>query len=105
MLMPDDHIGVGSIDRRHLLLIGAGPGLGEAVARRFADDGYRVTLVARSTGGLDKLAAALADHTTDTDPNTADGSDPYRLRAKESAVGLGDAPPSLTATNAARRTP
>ncbi len=46
-LMPDD-----SIDTRHLLLVGAGPGLGMAVARRFADGGYRVTLVARSTDGL-----------------------------------------------------
>ena len=26
----------GGVDGRHLLLIGAGPGLGEAVARRFA---------------------------------------------------------------------
>jgi hypothetical protein len=68
MLMPDDDlsdsggreqgiseageaVGVGSIDRRHLLLIGAGPGLGEAVARRFAEGGYRLTLAARSVDG------------------------------------------------------
>ena len=30
-----------SIDGRHLLLVGAGPGLGGAVARRFAAGGYR----------------------------------------------------------------
>jgi NADP-dependent 3-hydroxy acid dehydrogenase YdfG len=49
----------GSIDsRRHLLLVGAGPGLGQALARRFAEGGYRVTLVARDTNGLDKLADA-----------------------------------------------
>ena len=36
---------VGSIDGRHLLLVGAGPGLGQAVARRFAEGGYRVTLL------------------------------------------------------------
>ena len=41
--------GPGSVDGRHLLLVGAGPGLGAAVARRFAVGGYRVTLVARST--------------------------------------------------------
>src|SRR5580693_2543104 len=40
--------GPGSVDRRHLLLVGAGPGLGMAVARRFAVGGYQVTLVARS---------------------------------------------------------
>ena len=41
--------GPGSVDGRHLLLVGAGPGLGTAVARRFAVGGYRVTLLARST--------------------------------------------------------
>ena len=50
-----------SIDNRHLLLVGAGPGLGMAVARRFADGGYRVTLVARSTDGLGRLADSLAE--------------------------------------------
>src|SRR6188472_4007794 len=49
--------GPGSVDARHLLLVGAGPGLGVAVARRFAVGGYRVTLVARSTDGLRDLAA------------------------------------------------
>ena len=54
--MPDDSVGDSgsSIDNRHLLLVGAGPGLGMAVARRFADGGYRVTLVARSTDGLSR---------------------------------------------------
>ncbi len=55
--------GPGSVDDRHLLLVGAGPGLGMAVARRFAVGGYRVTLVARSTDSLRGLAAALAART------------------------------------------
>ena len=44
--------GHGSVDGRHLLLVGAGPGLGTAVARRFAVGGYRVTLVASSPSSL-----------------------------------------------------
>ena len=103
--MPDDHIGVGSIDRRHLLLIGAGPGLGEAVARRFADDGYRVTLVARSTDGLDKLAAALADTGTDIDTISADASDPEGLRARMTALYHGDGAPGLIVYNAVMGAP
>jgi shikimate 5-dehydrogenase len=51
----------GSVDGRHLLLVGEGPGLGMAVARRFAVGGYRVTLVARSADGLGDLAGSLAD--------------------------------------------
>ena len=56
--MPDGSAGDSgsSIDNRHLLLVGAGPGLGLAVARRFAEGGYRVTLVARSADGLGRLA-------------------------------------------------
>jgi len=45
----------GSVDGRHLLLVGAGPGLGMAVARRFAVGGYRLTLVAQSADRLGDL--------------------------------------------------
>jgi NAD(P)-dependent dehydrogenase (short-subunit alcohol dehydrogenase family) len=34
-------------DPRHLLVIGAGPGLGGALAHRFAQGGYHLTLLAR----------------------------------------------------------
>jgi hypothetical protein len=38
---PAGAAGPGQVDGRHLLLVGAGPGLGMAVARRFAVGGYR----------------------------------------------------------------
>jgi short-subunit dehydrogenase len=53
---PDIGGGVGTVDSSHLPLVGAGPGLGMAVARRFAVEGYRVTLFARSTDKLVDLA-------------------------------------------------
>jgi short-subunit dehydrogenase len=71
-----------SIDNRHLLLVGAGPGLGLAVARRFASGGYRVTLVARSTDGLSDLASGLADAGSRIDTIAADASDPESLRIR-----------------------
>jgi NAD(P)-dependent dehydrogenase (short-subunit alcohol dehydrogenase family) len=40
-----------AVDSRHLLVIGAGPGLGGAIAHRFAQGGYRLTLLARRTDG------------------------------------------------------
>ena len=50
-----------AVDPRHLLVIGAGPGLGGAIAHRFAQGGYHLTLLARHTDGLAKLASDLAD--------------------------------------------
>jgi short-subunit dehydrogenase len=76
--------GVGTVDRRHLLLVGAGPGLGMAVARRFAVGGYRVTLVVRSTDGLVDLAGRLSDTGAEIGTVKADGSDPEGLGARGS---------------------
>ncbi len=45
-------------DPKHLLLIGAGPGVGAAIARRFGREGFRATLVSRGDG-LDEVAAGL----------------------------------------------
>src|SRR5580692_2014464 len=74
--------GVGSVDDRHLLLVGAGPGLGMAVARRFAQGGYRVTLAARSTDSLGELADSLADTGAQVGTLSADASDPDGFRAQ-----------------------
>jgi len=42
-----------------VVVFGAGTGLGTAVARRFAREGYRVALVARSRDWLSELASSL----------------------------------------------
>ena len=70
-----------AIDRRHLLIIGAGPGLGAAIARRFAQGGYRVSLMARRAEGLGELAKGLTDMGAVVDTVTADAGDPEGLRA------------------------
>lgn len=43
-----------------IAIIGAGPGLGAAAARRFGREGFSVALVARGRDRLDRLAADLA---------------------------------------------
>jgi short-subunit dehydrogenase len=45
---------------KSIAVFGAGPGLGQAVARRYAREGYAVTLVARRPEPLDRLAKDLA---------------------------------------------
>ena len=44
-----------SVDPRHLLLIGAGPGVGASVVRRFGREGFRSTLISRGET-LEQLA-------------------------------------------------
>lgn len=49
-----------SLDSRPVAVVtGASGGLGEAIARRLSDDGYRVLLVARRADRLAQLAASL----------------------------------------------
>jgi NAD(P)-dependent dehydrogenase (short-subunit alcohol dehydrogenase family) len=78
---PDRSGDDGTIDRTHLLLVGAGPGLGVAVARRFAVGGYRVTLVARSKDKLADLVNSLSDTGAEVATIEADASDPEGLGA------------------------
>lgn len=94
-----------SIDTRHLLLVGAGPGLGMAVAHRFAEGGYRVTLVARGADGLRDLADGLADTGTEVSTVAADASDPDGLRARMTEIYSSHGAPGLVIYNAVMGAP
>jgi short-subunit dehydrogenase len=94
-----------SIDNRHLLLVGAGPGLGMAVARRFAEGGYRLTLVARSTDGLGDLVSSLADTGAQIGTIAADASDPEALGARMAVLYNEKGAPGLIVYNAVMGTP
>jgi short-subunit dehydrogenase len=105
--MPNDQVGdVGpSIDDRHLLLVGAGPGLGLAIARRFGVGGYEVTLVARNLDGLGNLANDLADTGAEINTIAADASDPDGLRDSIGGVYRRHGAPGLIIYNAAMGAP
>jgi short-subunit dehydrogenase len=60
---------------KSIAVFGAGPGLGHGVARRYAQDGYEVVLVARRRQPLDLLAQELAEAGTKTHVITADLAD------------------------------
>jgi short-subunit dehydrogenase len=103
--MTDTAAHEGSIDERHLLLVGAGPGLGQAVARRFATGGYRLTLLARSTDGLGDLVAGLADTGAQIDTIAADASDPEDLGARISQLYGGQGAPGVIVYSAVMGAP
>lgn len=79
-----------SDQQRHCLLIGIGPGTGAACARRFAADGYKVSMISRSEERL----AAFAEEIANTIPYAADiaDSDGFRstLETIKSEQGLPD---------------
>ncbi len=73
------------ISGRHVLVTGASRGIGAAIAREFASRGARVTVVARSKGPLETLAADIGGHAV-----AADLFDPAQVQTLiERAEALG----------------
>jgi short-subunit dehydrogenase len=64
-----------------IAVFGAGPGLGQAVARRYAREGYTVVLVARRREPLDQLARELASDGARAHAITADLADTAAIPA------------------------
>jgi short-subunit dehydrogenase len=96
---------VPAIDPRHLLIIGAGPGLGSAIGRRFAQGGYHLTLLARSADGVGNLAKGLVDTGAVIDTVTADAADPEGLRATLTSLYGRRQAPGLLVYNASQFSP
>ena len=64
-----------------LAIIGAGKGLGAAVARRFGKEGFAVALISRHQGRLDALASELEADGVQARGFTADVRDPQSIAA------------------------
>lgn len=62
-----------------LAIIGAGPGLGLALARRFGREGFEIALLARHQRAIDQLSATLADESISARGYAADVTDPNSL--------------------------
>jgi len=86
---------------RSAVVIGVGPGIGGAVARRFAREGLSIALVARRPEVLAAVAETLDTFAAPTMCLTADSTDETSLRAAlDKAAGeLGD--PDVVVYNAA----
>jgi len=74
-----------------IAIIGAGPGLGAATARRFGREGFGIALIARTPDKLDRLREELAGHRIEARGYAADVQDADALcRALAAAAsGLG----------------
>jgi len=58
-----------------IVIIGAGPGIGKAVAEKFGKNGFSVALISRKKEKLDKLVQELNYHGTDAHAFAADVAD------------------------------
>jgi NAD(P)-dependent dehydrogenase (short-subunit alcohol dehydrogenase family) len=70
-----------------ILVVGAGPGIGASVARRFGGKGYDVALVSRSEGALSSLGEALQSEGITTGWSALDITDESALRAAVERFG------------------
>ena len=87
-----------SVDPRHLLLIGAGPGVGASVVRRFGREGFRSTLIAR---GETQLAAELRSDGLEIEAVRADIGDLAGYRATLERIFRAPGAPGVVVYNAA----
>lgn len=68
------------------IIVGAGPGIGLAVARRFAREGLQIGVIARTRATLDDVRAKLAPTGTETIAAVADVTDERALRDALDAI-------------------
>jgi len=86
-------------------VVGAGPGLSQAVARRFAREGFRVALLARRPEALEGYVAELRGAGADAHGFPADAGDPASLQAAFGRVAAQLGAPEVLVYNAAALVP
>jgi NAD(P)-dependent dehydrogenase (short-subunit alcohol dehydrogenase family) len=82
------------------VIVGVGPGLSQAVAERFAREGYAIGLVTRTQATLDAAAAKLRAAGAVVATAAADGADPASLRAALDAIAARLGPADVAIYNA-----
>lgn len=86
-------------------ILGAGPGLGQALARAFGVGGRTIVLVARNAERLDALAAALSAEGINAHAVPADLAEPHDVRRAMAYIDTTWGPPSILIANASLYVP
>src|SRR6201992_1353737 len=89
-----------SVDPHHLLLIGAGPGIGAGVVRRFGREGFRSTLISRGPS-LAQLAPDLRSDGLEIEAVVADIADLDGYREALERIFSAPGAPGVVVYNAA----
>lgn len=83
------------------IVAGVGPGVGAAVARRFAREGFRVALIARDAARLSDIAARIVEDGGVAASYSADLSDHAAIRGVMATILRDHGRPSVLVWNAA----
>src|SRR3546814_11837203 len=83
---------------KSVAVVGAGPGLGAALADAFADTGYQVAMLARDAERLATLASAAKSHLTAI---ACDATDPEAVANASTQIEVDFAPIGCVIFNAA----
>ncbi|MFN2318503.1 MAG: SDR family NAD(P)-dependent oxidoreductase [Dermatophilaceae bacterium] len=75
------------MSERVIVVVGAGPGVGASVARRFGQEGYSVVLLSRDAVGLGQLSAALQADGIDAAWTDVDVTDDVALHRAVNEAG------------------
>ena len=87
------------MDKKTIVVIGAGPGLGNAVAERFGREGYRAALVARRADALEGYVSELAQVGVEAKAYAADVCDIAALDATIAAIQADFGDPDVVVYN------
>jgi NAD(P)-dependent dehydrogenase (short-subunit alcohol dehydrogenase family) len=90
-----------AVDPHHLLLIGAGPGVGASVVRRFGREGFRSTLISRRSETFDNLASELRSGGLEIEAISADIEDLDGYRETLERIFSAPGSPGVVVYNAA----
>jgi short-subunit dehydrogenase len=88
-----------SINAKHVLILGAGPGLSASIAQRFGREGFEVTLLARNEQTLTELADNLRADDITVNTVTGDAADSEQFRATLERIAA-DSTPGVVIYNA-----
>ena len=90
-----------AVDPHHLLLIGAGPGVGASVVRRFGREGFHSTLISRRSETFDNLASELRSGGLEIEAISADIEDLDGYRETLERIFSAPGAPGVVVYNAA----
>jgi NAD(P)-dependent dehydrogenase (short-subunit alcohol dehydrogenase family) len=91
------------MSERVCAIVGIGPGMGTALARRFGREGFRIALVSRTQGSLDEASTVLKGEGIRHSVHLGDAGDRKTMAAVFQRIGQNHAAPEVLIYNAFHR--